>query len=80
MIVVAAPFTRWDGGYRYLYMRALYPLTGRVVLPLIDERDRPRPESLEKANVIAAYRCQPPLAHFAVVWRGPDGVLMRRIP
>ncbi|MDP9360242.1 MAG: hypothetical protein M3P29_02195 [Acidobacteriota bacterium] len=80
VIAIAAPFRKWDEGYRYLYARSLYPLTGRVVLPLIDEHDRPREDNLARANVIAAYRCEPVLPGFAVVWRGRDGVLLRRTP
>jgi hypothetical protein len=79
-IAIAAPFTKWDQGYRYLYTRSLYPLAGRVVLPLLDEQDRPRAENLARANVIAAYRCQPRVPGFDVVWRGRDGVLLRRTP
>lgn len=80
VIVIAAPYTKWDQGYRYLYIRALYPLTGRVVLPLVDEHDRPRGDNLARANVVAAYRCDPRLPGFAEVWRGRDGVLLRRTP
>ena len=28
VIAIAAPFTKWEQGYCYLYTRALYPLTG----------------------------------------------------
>jgi len=80
VIAIAAPFTKWDQGYSYLYTRALYPLTGNVVLPLIDDHDRPRVDNLARANVVAAYRCEPHLAGFAVVWRGRDGMLLRRTP
>ena len=69
VIAIAAPFTKWDQGYRYLYMRSLYPLTGRVVLPL---------ENLSRANVIVGYRCEPAVPGFSIVWRGRDGVLLRR--
>lgn len=80
VIAIAAPLTKWDQGYSYLYTRALYPLTGRVVLPLLDEHDRPRLDNLARANVIAGYRCEPRVAGFAVVWRGQEGVLLRRVP
>lgn len=80
VIAIAAPFAKWDQGYWYLYTRALYPLTGRVVLPLMDEHDRPLGENIARANVIAAYRCEPRLPGFAEVWRGRDGVLLRRTP
>jgi hypothetical protein len=78
VIAIAAPFTKWEQGYRYLYMRSLYPLTGRVVLPLIDEQDRAHPENFARANVIAGYRCEPRVPGFTIVWRGRDGVLLRR--
>lgn len=80
VIAIAAPFAKWDQGYRYLYIRSLYPLTGRVVLPLLDELDRPRNDNLARANVVAAYRCEPRIPGFAEVWRGRDGVLLRRMP
>jgi hypothetical protein len=78
VIAIAAPFPKWDQGYAYLYTRALYPLTGREVVPLLDDRNRPRPENLARANVIAAYRCEPQVRGFAIVWRGRDGMLLRR--
>ena len=78
VIAIAAPFPKWEQGYAYLYTRALYPLTGRAVLPLLDDRDRPRAENLARANVIAAYRCEPQVPGFAIVWRGRDGMLLRR--
>jgi len=74
VIAIAAPFTKWDQGYRYLYMRSLYPLTGRVVLPLADGHF----ENLARANVVVGYRCEPRVAGFSIVWRGRDGVLLRR--
>jgi hypothetical protein len=78
VIAIAAPFPKWEQGYAYLYTRALYPLTGREVVPLLDDHDRPRTDNLGRANVIAAYRCEPRVPGFAVVWRGRDGVLLRR--
>lgn len=80
VIGIAAPFPKWEQGFRYLYTRSLYPLAGNVVLPLLDEHDRLRVDNLARANVVAAYRCDPQLHGFAVVWRGRDGVLLRRAP
>ena len=68
-VAVFAPF-RWDEGYEYAYARALYPLAGRRVVTF-DLRNR--------ANAIAAYRVTPLLPDFVVVWRGPDGTLLRRV-
>jgi hypothetical protein len=78
VIAIAAPFPKWEQGYAYLYTRALYPLTGRVVVPLLDDHDRPRNGNLARANVIAAYRREPQVPGFAVVWRGRDGMVLRR--
>src|SRR5436305_917190 len=47
-------------------------------LRLMEEQDRPHAENLTRANVIAAYRCEPRVPGFTIVWRGHDGVLMRR--
>jgi hypothetical protein len=78
VIAIAAPFAKWRQGYAYLFTRALYPLTGREVVPLVDDHDRPRADNLARANVIAAYRCEPRLPGFTIVWRGRDGMLLRR--
>jgi hypothetical protein len=80
VIAIAAPYSRWEWGYEYLYARSIYPLAGRWVLPLMDEQSRPRPENLARANAIAAYHTAPRVPRFAEVWRGPDGVLLRRVP
>jgi hypothetical protein len=78
VIAIAAPFPKWEQGYAYLYTRALYPLTGREVIQLLDDHDRPRYENLARANVIAAYRCEVHAPGFAIVWRRRDGMLLRR--
>lgn len=79
VVAIAAPFPTWDGGHEYVYSRALYPLAGRRVVPLMDEQSRPRPDNLARADAIAAYRTVPQVAGFAEVWRGRDGVLLRRM-
>jgi hypothetical protein len=78
VIAIAAPLPKWDQGYAYLYTRAVYPLTGREVVPLLDDHNRARPDNLARANVIAAYRCEPQVSGFAIAWRGRDGMLLRR--
>ena len=80
-VAIAAPLhraPRWEGGYDYLYARALYLLAGRRVVPLIDPGDRPLPGNLQLADYIAAYRSEPALPGFIVVWRGRDGELLRK--
>ena len=69
---------RWEGAYDYFRERAMYPLAGRRVISLIDDNDRLRPERLRDATCIAAYRSLPSVPGFVLVWRGPDGCLLRR--
>jgi hypothetical protein len=81
VIAIAAPLTRtrdWEGGYDYVYGRALYPLAGRQVVPLLDPENRFQPQNLAEARYVAAYHSAPSLPGFAEVWRGPSGVLLRR--
>ncbi len=69
VIAIAGPFPESYAGYEYLYSRSFYPLAGRVVVPISE---------VAKADVIASYRAAPNVPDFAEVWRGPDGVLLRR--
>lgn len=69
---------RWEGGYDYLYARARYLLAGRTIVPLLDPSNRQLTENLRQATYVAAYRCDPAIPGFVVVWRGPDGELLRR--
>ena len=80
VIAIYGPFPRWDDGYDYLYARSLYILAGRRIVGLLDSRNRPHPEALNAATYVAAYRAVPAIPHFRVIWRGDDGVLMRREP
>lgn len=77
-IAISSPYTTWDGGYEYVYVRSLYTLAGRHVFTLLDPRDRPHPENLAKVEFVAAYRSEPKIPNFVTVWRGPDGTLLRR--
>lgn len=94
-VAIAAPFphTAWsgagdghivtatrEGGYDYIYNRAAYLLAGRRVVPLPDPGDQPLPRDLQNVTFIAAYRCDPAVPGFAVVWRGANGELLRRTP
>jgi len=81
VIAMFAPLTRtreWEGGYDYLYGRALYPLAGRRVVPLLDPENRFQPQNLAEADYVAAYHAGPQIEGFVEVWRGPSGVLLRR--
>jgi hypothetical protein len=81
VIAVAAPLTRthdWEGGYDYIYARALYPLAGRRVVPVLDPDNRFLAQNLAEANYVAAYHSAPRVDGFVEVWRGRDGVLLRR--
>lgn len=94
-IALAAPFDRMvrpgggdasvvkatrEGAYDYIYNRASYLLAGRRLVPLPDPGARPFPRDLQNTKFIAAYRCDPAVPGFAVVWRGRDGELLRRMP
>src|SRR4051794_32910600 len=79
-IAIWPTFRRWDGGYEYIYARALYPLTGRAVVELLRDDDRPRPENLGQSDAVAAWHAAPPLRGFAVAARSADGVLLRKTP
>lgn len=70
VVAIAAAFPESHPAYEYLYSRALYPLAGREVVPA---------SRLARANVIAAYRAAPQVPGFREVWRGADGVLLRRV-
>lgn len=72
-VAIAAPFTEWDRGYEYVWTRSLYPLAGRDVLSLT-KRD-----ALQRAEYIAAWHLAPAVPGFTEVWRGRDGVLLRRV-
>ena len=78
-IAIAAPYATWQGGYDYVYARSTYVLSGRRVLPLRDPGSRPQPQSLGRAQFVAAYRMNAPLPNFVPVWSGPDGMLLRRV-
>jgi hypothetical protein len=78
-IAIAAPFPRWEQGYEYVYARAIYPLAGRWVVPLMDEESRSRLDNLARADVIAAYRVAPQIPGFREEWRGAGGVQLRRV-
>jgi hypothetical protein len=69
VVAIAAAFPESHAAYEYLYSRALYPLAGREVVPA---------SRIAQANVIAAYRAAPNVPGFAEVWRGRDGVVLRR--
>ena len=71
-VAIAAPWTEWDRGYEYVFARSLYPLAGREVLALT------RPGSLERAEYVAAWHAAPAIPGFTEIWRGRDGVLLRR--
>ena len=79
IIAVYAPLPHWQDGYDYFYARAVYILAGRIVLPLIGPDDRQYPENISRALYIAAYRSIPAPPGFALIWRGPDGALLRRL-
>ena len=66
-IAIAAPLQQ--DGYDYLFRRARYLLGGRFVVP----QDNPA-----TATYIACFHCTSAAPGFVEIWRGRDGVLLRR--
>lgn len=79
-ILLATPHKPGEGGYRYAYTRAQYLLAGREVVPLRDPfSEKDLPPRLHTVDYIACWHdCAAPRG-FAVVWKDPDGVLLRRV-
>lgn len=68
----------WNEGYEYGYQRSAYLLPSRVLLPLIDHRDRFIPANLDRILYLACWQCDPPFPGFTVVKRFRHGTLSRR--
>jgi hypothetical protein len=78
-VLIALPHRPWQAGYGYGFRRAQYLLQGKVVIPLLDwPTDTVDPTSLGRANYVICWReCSTPPG-FEIIWRSPDGVLLRR--
>ena len=74
-IAIVAPFTRWEGGYAYVYTRSTYLLAGRTTIPLIGEDDSRL--NADAADTFACWRSAPPRGS-VIVWRDNNGVLARK--
>jgi hypothetical protein len=68
----------WSSGYEYAFQRANYFLAGRTIVPLIDNRDVPHPERLSTVRYVAAWSMPFDSPRFVIIWRGHNGVLVRR--
>ena len=78
-VAIALPYTQWEGGYGYGYLRAFYLLPGKQIIPLLGlNSDRPAAENLARADYVAAWHTAPSVDGFEIVWRSADGALMRR--
>lgn len=75
-IAVVVPAMGWNDGYMYAYYRASYFLTGREVLPLVDQQNGRIPPNFRAARYIAAFgvRLRVPAD---VIWQGQGGALLR---
>lgn len=76
-IVIMVP-RRWRSGYDYAFYRATYLLSGRSVIPLLDDRDKTYPERIATADFVAAWQTRFEAPAFTTVWQGHDGHLARR--
>ncbi|HKR65142.1 MAG TPA: hypothetical protein VJZ00_15520 [Thermoanaerobaculia bacterium] len=77
-IAILVPMRHWARGYAYAYFRATYFLAGRDVIPLVDADDHEHPERLRDARYVAVWHLPVLPGPWEEVWRGPDGVLLRR--
>jgi hypothetical protein len=78
VIAFAAPFERWEGGYRYAIRGARYILAGRTVRPLVGPGDEDLSRNLESADVVVAWQADVPPG-WETVWSGMDGAVARRV-
>ena len=62
---------RAQDAYEYLFARGRYLLGGRLVV---------RPQNLATATHIACFHCTSAAPGFVEIWRGRDGVRLRRAP
>lgn len=79
-IAVLVPMRHWTRGYEYAYFRASYFLAGRNVVPLVDPDDSEHLERLREARYLAAWMMPTVPGPWEEIWRGSDGVLLRRMP
>lgn len=75
-MALVVPVKQWESGYMYAYYRASYFLAGREVLPVIGPDDRPIPENIARAPMLAAWHVD--VRGGRPVWRGEGGVLLQR--
>ena len=66
-------------GYAFAFYFANYFLSGRRVLPMLDERDHWVQQNLSNAEAVAAWHYGAPPG-YSIVWRGRGGCLARRRP
>lgn len=77
-IALWVPMLEWGNGYAYAYYRASFLLAGRDVLPLIDDKSRPLPDSLSRAEYLVMWGGTPQLTGFERLWGDDRGSLWRR--
>lgn len=64
--------------YSYVYFRAVYQLSGRRVIPVVDDRSVAHPERLREATYVAAWGARFRSDEFTTIWAGDGGSLARR--
>ena len=75
-MALVVPAKQWERGYSYAYYRASYFLAGREVLPIVGPDDRPIPENVARAPMLAAWHVN--VRGGRPLWRGEGGVLLQR--
>lgn len=76
-IAIVILSTDWEP-YSYVYFRAVYQLSGRRVIPVVDDRSVVHPERLREATYVAAWGARFRSDEFTTVWSGDGGSLARR--
>jgi hypothetical protein len=77
-IVILAPRPWGEGGYEYVYYRAVYLVEGRRILPAIWTNNEPAFGNVREARYIAAWSMPVTSPSHELVWAGPKGGLYRK--
>lgn len=72
------PYSKWWEGYSFSYMRAAYLLAEYRLVPLVDDRDRPRTEVLTEAGWVMAVGGVPRFDGFETVFETEHGAILRK--
>jgi hypothetical protein len=72
------PYPKWWEGYSFAYMRSAYLLAEYRLVPLLDDRDRPRADVLTDAEWVMAIGGTPRFEGFETVFALEHGAILRK--